>query len=345
MPASLSRGHRRMTLKRLAAGAAFLMVLAWAALALALRVRPDPAAWDAYRMAGGALNDSAATRGLTVTFLGVSTLLFEDGETAIMTDGFFSRPGLLSVATRIRPDTGRIAAALRRAGVSRLAAVIPVHSHYDHAMDAPFVAMRTGAVLVGSASTANVGRGAGMPEERIRLARTGEAMTFGRFRVTLLRAEHVPSPFLMPGEIVEPLSPPARTKDYRLGECYSVVVEHDGSTLLVQGSAGFVAGALRDVRADVVYLGVATLGRQEERYRDAFWREVVGAAGARRVVAIHWDDFLRPLDRPLVPMPRLMDDFGSSMRFLSARSEAEGVDLRIPVEFVRTDPFAGLSRP
>jgi len=30
--------------------------------------------------------------GLRVMFLGVSTLLFDDGDTAILTDGFFTRP-------------------------------------------------------------------------------------------------------------------------------------------------------------------------------------------------------------------------------------------------------------
>jgi hypothetical protein len=34
----------------------------------------------------------AGKKNLTVMFIGVATLLFDDGETAIMTDGFFSRP-------------------------------------------------------------------------------------------------------------------------------------------------------------------------------------------------------------------------------------------------------------
>ena len=38
-----------------------------------------------------------------------------------------------------------IARGLARNEVTTLAAVIPVHSHYDHAMDAPEVARRTGA--------------------------------------------------------------------------------------------------------------------------------------------------------------------------------------------------------
>jgi L-ascorbate metabolism protein UlaG (beta-lactamase superfamily) len=148
----------------------------------------------------------------------------------------------------------------------------------------------------------------------------------------------------MPGEVTAPLTPPARTRDYRLGECYTVVIAHDGRTILVQGSAGFVPGALKDVRADVVYLGVATLGKQPAAYRDSLWQEVVVATGARRVVAIHWDDFLRSLSRPLRPMPRLMDDFSETMRFLLSHDAAGDPEVRLPVEFVPTDPFAGLHR-
>ena len=45
---------------------------------------------------------------LGVTFLGVSTLLFDDGASAILFDGFFSRPSLLRVGLgRIAPDEAR----------------------------------------------------------------------------------------------------------------------------------------------------------------------------------------------------------------------------------------------
>jgi L-ascorbate metabolism protein UlaG (beta-lactamase superfamily) len=327
-------------MKRFGAVLAAIIILATAAIAVASQVGPDLSGYEAYQMADDA--PDSATRGLTVTFLGVSTLLFDDGETAIMTDGFLTRPGLLSVVTRIAPDSARIMHTLSRAGITGLAAVIPVHSHYDHVMDAPYVARWTGAELVGSNSTAMVGRGAGLSADRIRVPQIGEVMTYGRFAVTLLRSEHVPSPFLMAGEITSPLTPPARTKDYRLGECYSVVIRHDGRTIVVQGSAGFIPGALKDVKADVVYLGVATLGKQKPAYRDSLWNEVVAATGAKRVIAIHWDDFMRPLSKPLRPMPRLMDDFSATMRFLLSHSAAGAPDIRIPVGFVRADPFAGL---
>ncbi|HZA10600.1 MAG TPA: MBL fold metallo-hydrolase, partial [Mycobacterium sp.] len=104
----------------------------------------------------------------TVTWLGVATLLVDDGRSALMTDGFFSRPSLSTVALRrIAPAASRIDAALARVGVRRLEAVMPVHTHYDHALDSAAVAERTGAQLVGGESTAFVGRGHGLPDDRI----------------------------------------------------------------------------------------------------------------------------------------------------------------------------------
>lgn len=117
---------------------------------------------------------------LTVRFTGTSTLLFSDGETAWMVDGWFTRVGPLSlVSGTIEPDLDGITQGLARNGLggpdARLAAVIPIHSHFDHAMDAPEVAKRTGALLIGSESTANIGRGWGLPEAQIRVARDHEA--------------------------------------------------------------------------------------------------------------------------------------------------------------------------
>ena len=59
-------------------------------------------------------------------------------------------------------------------GASEVAAVVPVHTHFDHAMDSAVVAQRTGATRVGGESTANVGRGGGLPADRIRVVGDGE---------------------------------------------------------------------------------------------------------------------------------------------------------------------------
>lgn len=202
---------------------------------------------------------------------------------------------------RIAPNHDVIIESLQRARVRALDAVIPVHSHYDHALDAPAVAALTGAAVVGSASTANIARGYGLPERQIRTVAYGAVLRFGRFTVTMLPAEHTPDPMAR-GSVAQPVVPPARFTAYRMGACFAVLVECDDRSLLVNGSAGFVPGALRGRRADVVYLGIPTLGKQSDEYRDDLWREVVESTEARRIIPVHWDDFWQPLDRPLVPM-------------------------------------------
>jgi len=335
-----------MFIKRILLALVALVALSLAAINIAVRVRSRLTEFEGYFASGMPADTAGGRSQLRVTFLGVMTLLFDDGETAILTDGFFTRPNLFKVAvTRVAPDSSLIARAMARAGITRLAAVIPVHSHYDHAMDAPFVAKWTGAELLGSASTANVGRGAGLPEQQIITAAPGETRTYGRFSVTLLPSRHVPSPTPMAGTIDAPLKPPARAKDYRVGEAWTIVIRHDGRTILVQGSAGFIPAALKDIKADVIYLGVGILGKQTPEYRDSLWREVVEPTGAKRVFVVHWDDFWRSLDKPLVPLPRLVDNFDVTMRFLLSHAGPGAPEIRIPEVFAPMSPFAGLGPP
>lgn len=282
----------------------------------------------------------AVKSALKVTFLGVTTLLMDDGETAIMTDGFFSRPGL-SQLWEISPNLPRIEQALARSKVLKLSAVVALHSHYDHALDAPVVATRTGALLVGSESTANIGRGQGVAEQNIVTMKDKDVLKLGRFTLTFIDSVHSPSGFAL-GSITEPLMSPAHATDYKVGDCFSLVIEHDGQTILVQASAGFIPGALAMVKADVVYLGVGMLGKQTREYKKRYWQEVVRATLAKRVVLVHWDDFFKPLSEPLVTMPRLIDDFDTSVDFLRAQAEIDKVDLRIPQIWQAVDPTAGL---
>jgi len=288
-----------------------------------------------------------ATDRFGVTFLGVSSLLFDDGEHAIMTDGFFSRPSLARVGLgRVAPDEDRIDAALGRLRLgrdSRLRAVLPVHTHVDHALDSAVVAQRTDAVLVGGRSAANVGAGAGLAPERILTLDPHRPTAFGSFDVTAVPSAHCP-PDRYPGEITEPVVPPVRAAAYRCGEAWSLLVGHtSGRTALVQGSAGFVPGALDDRRADVAYLGVGQLGVLEERYLRDYWRHTVEAVGAREVVLVHWDDFFRPLDRPLRALPYAGDDLDVTLRVLGRLADERGVGLHLPTVWRREDPWAVLA--
>ncbi|MDT5146913.1 MAG: hypothetical protein QOC58_1558 [Mycobacterium sp.] len=279
---------------------------------------------------------------LSVTWMGVATLLIDDGSSALMTDGYFSRPGPAQVATgKVSPSPARVDGCLARAKVSRLAAVVPVHTHIDHVMDSALVAERTGAQLVGGQSAANVGRGHGLAENRLVVAVSGEPIRLGPFDLTLVESHHCP-PDRFPGVIGEPLVPPVRVSAYRCGEAWSALLHHlpSGRRLLIQGSAGFVEGALAGHRADAAYLSVGQLGLRPRSYVVDYWTETVRAVGARRVVLIHWDDFFRPLTKPLRALPYAGDDLDVSVRILDELAAQDGVTLHLPTVWRREDPWA-----
>lgn len=306
-------------------------------------MRPQIGRPDIARYAGRFTVPTATrTTPLSVTWLGVATLLLDDGTSAVLTDGFFSRPGLARVvAGRVAPSPDRVDACLSRAGVTSLDAVVCVHSHYDHALDSALVAERTGARLVGGESTGNVGRGHGLTTDRIVTATPGEPMILGSFEITLITSRHSP-PDRYPGVIDAPVCPPVRASAYRCGEAWSVLVRHRPTNrrCLIQGSAGYVPGVLDGHRAEVAYLGLGQLGLQSEHYLRQYWQHTVRAVGARTVVCIHWDDFFRPLSKPLRALPFAADDLDHSMRVLGALADDDGVTLHLPMLWQREDPWA-----
>ncbi len=305
-------------------------------------MRPRPGRPDIADHAGlfavPAADDASA---LTVTWAGVSTLLITDGESALLTDGFFTRPSMPRVGLgRIGPSAPRIDGCLARLGVRRLDAVLPVHTHYDHALDSAAVAERCGATLVGGVSAANIGRGQGLSPERIVVAEPGVPFGLGAFDLTLIESHHCP-PDRFPGVITAPLRPPVRVSAFRCGEAWSALMHHrpSGRRVLVQGSAGYLPGVLQGQRAEVAYLGLGQLGIQPQRYLVEYWTETVRAVGAHTVIGIHWDDFFRPLSKPLRALPYAVDDLDTSLRVLGELARADGVRLLLPTVWRREDPW------
>ncbi len=283
-----------------------LIVCAGAVVGTLMLVRDDLSPFEGYILS----TESEAGKAITVRYMGNTNLLISDGTTSLMTDGWFSRPSTSELLLgTIGPDMDAISAAMARGEVGTLAAVIPVHSHYDHAMDSPEVARRTGALLVGSESTANIGRGWGLPEEQIRVVGSEEPMRFGDFTVTLIKSQHFqfPDPDMAAAAledplITAPLIPPVSALDYKMGGAYSIHIAHPLGTMLLQGSAGYVTGALDEYRADIVMLGVGGVVAQTARYQQDYWEQIVRVLRPEKVFPVHWDSLTDPLsDKPVMP--------------------------------------------
>lgn len=300
-----------------------LMAFGVIAVLLALKARPSvDISSDQLRYR----SNTSDAPGLRAVFYGTSTLSLADGKNAILIDGFFSRPSFFRLLTQISPNADEISFALSKAP-TKIDAIFVAHSHHDHAMDAGLVAMKTGAIVHGSESTLNIARGQGAPANQLHLLQVRTPMVFGSFRVTAFETPHSPEPTSQ-GFITEPVHTPAKLSDYRVAENFSFYIEHPLGKVLVVPSANYTPGTFDGLKADMVVLGIGTLGKQPADFADTYWSETVKKTGAKLVFPVHWDDFTLTLREPLVPMPYILDDMKAGLAKVDAMARRDGVTVR-----------------
>jgi L-ascorbate metabolism protein UlaG (beta-lactamase superfamily) len=277
-------------------------------------------------------NDQEPRNGaIKVTFFGTTMLLFDDGETRLMLDGYITRPSLITRRTRdIETDPELVDAALARAHVDRVDALFVAHSHFDHALDIAYVAQKTGAHLYGSESTLNIGRGGNLPEAQMTLYEPGP-VSIGKFTVTVLPSKHSPPVRGVNdnlGLVIDhPLRQPADFFDYVEGGSFDFLIQHGDHSIFVKPAANYLEGALDQVRADVLFLSTGTLGNQDSKFREAFYEQTVAKLQPKLVIPVHWDNFNKPLSDSLTALTPW--DLKISFDFLIPRLTADHIQFGI----------------
>lgn len=307
-------------------GVGLLLLAALAKLGYDWWYRPGVPALQALQLPPAGDGDA-----LQLTWLGVSTVVISDGHTQLLTDPFLSRPGLGAVLLnqRLQADGSVVARWISQLNLEGLNAMLVGHSHYDHIQDVGEFGQRTRAMLIGSASTVQIGIGHGVAPERTLEVQAGEPIRIGDFEILFIESRHAGATGGRPlGNVIEPLQPPARASDYKQGGSYSILFRHPRGNILYHGSAGFVPGALAGIQADVVLLGIALLPDL-----DRYLSEVVDAVDAYTILPVHWDDFTRPLDAPLEPLPFIVDlpAFLDQTRQLRPDLQIRSMPLGVPV--------------
>jgi L-ascorbate metabolism protein UlaG (beta-lactamase superfamily) len=221
---------------------------------------------------------------LRFRWLGVGGIELSVGDQTLVIDPYLTRVPLWRMAVgRVRPNRELIAEKIPHCNF-----VLVTHPHVDHLLDVPDVVRNTGAVALGSANACRLLAVLGVPAAQIREIDVGDQLTLGDFRVDVLSAGHVTfwgwRPFS--GPLPPGLRPPLRARDYRMDRCLSFLVDAGGRRLLhCPGTA---------VPAEV--LTVKPLGTR------ARYESVLRNVRPRVVIPVHWDDFGRPLSKPVRPI-------------------------------------------
>lgn len=249
--------------------------------------------------------------GIRVTWLGTAGFAIEHAGHVLLIDPYLTRASLARcVFAPLRSDTALLARFIPRAD-----GIILSHTHFDHALDAPEIARRTGARVFGSRSAIHLCRSHGLPETQLECvepaagdgAREAEV---GPFRLRFWPSAH--SAFLfgrvpLPGDIADCTDVPMRSAAYRCGAVFGAEIEVAGRRLFHVGSAELVERNWRVGAIDLALVCVAGW-TSTERYPE----RVVAALSPGAALLHHWDNFLRGIDRgaralPAMRMPLLVD--------------------------------------
>lgn len=231
-----------MGIRNLAAGATMLLTLACAS-------SPERPAIQLVKtvQAEAPLPPSA-----TLTYLGVAGWSLQSGEHTMLFDPYVTRSAVdEDFDTVVVPDGSAIARFVPR----RAELVVVSHSHFDHALDVPEIALRTGAAVLGTSSTAELARASHVPEPQIVAVSGGEELVFGSFRVRAVKALHsltgVPN---LP--IAHRPRLPMRARDYHEGGTLQYFVRFGDRTLYFIGTANLNEGQLKGMHADIAIVAL-----------------------------------------------------------------------------------------
>lgn len=271
---------------------------------------------------------SSAPPTLKVKFFGVSTLLFDDGKTQILIDGFFSRPSLSQVLfQKIQSQPEVIQRMIQQQHLQRTQAILVTHSHYDHALDIAELGKRLpNTKIIGSSSTLNIARGGQVAEQQLIQIQPLHPMSFGEFKVTAIASQHTPPTAVnndLGEEISQPLQQPARFSEFKEGHNFDYLIEHSGHTVLVKASTGAIPDQLKNLKVDTLFLGIAQLSRQSTEFQQNYLDQTLKTLKPKVVVPIHWDNFFKPVDQALEFLPYLADNTDESLKILIQAAEQQ----------------------
>ncbi len=234
--------------------------------------------------------------GLTIRYLGVSGYEVTDGKTVLLLDPTPTRPPPSALLTGpLVPDEAYGAKLCPKADF-----ILVNHTHFDHALDVPAIAVRTKAMVLGSQSTVNLAQSRGVPADHTQRVKVGDHLTLGTFTVDVRGSRHTdiagisqPMAGVVPAD-----AGPLWFWQFGLDETLAYRLEANGTSIWFHPTSTFTKGEVGEPAAATLIVGVTgekpTLQKVEG---------ILAEAKPVRVLPTHYDNFFQPMQKGLAAMP------------------------------------------
>jgi L-ascorbate metabolism protein UlaG (beta-lactamase superfamily) len=288
---------------------------------------------------GSPVHPQGAESAVRLRYLGTAGWEITDGTTVVLIDPYLSRlrrvtPNDTVLPSDTRPlfandsvarsDTATIDAHIRRADF-----ILITHTHYDHILDAPYIATRTGATIIGTGSTFNFARAHDVPADRLIVVRGGEDYNFGRISVRVIPSLHGvlrqspnrrpdPNASLPPAIFPGGAKPPFRMRDLLIeGGTVAYLIRIGGRQILAFGSMNYIEREVDGLQPDVALIGAMPERREVFDYTGRLLRAI---RYPRLVLPTHWDRFNVPYEASQEDAVRRLQAFLAEVKAASPRT-------------------------
>ncbi|WBB70709.1 MBL fold metallo-hydrolase [Micromonospora sp. WMMD812] len=246
------------------------------------------------------------------------------GQRTVLVDPFLSRintglfDGTFNAKTRLEVRTDQV-----DARVDRAETVLVTHTHWDHFMDVPYIAGRTGARVFGTLTAYHLGLAYGVPSGQLSMVKGGEVLDFGDYTVEVvgsLHSRNVSYSMAFPGLRVSPPAKPETIADLPEGDTLNYLVRvAGGPSVFFMGASDFVARNLAGLAPDVAMVAL----NSTTVTADYVPRLMAALDHPKVVVPVHFDNFETELRNPPTVAPsdrKQLDQLIAAVRESSPRS-------------------------
>ncbi|MBM0274669.1 MBL fold metallo-hydrolase [Micromonospora tarensis] len=221
------------------------------------------------------------------------------GDRAVLVDPYLSRidtglfTGAFQTATPLTVRTDVI-----DGRVDRATTVLVTHTHWDHFMDVPYIAERTGARVFGTLTAYHLGLAYGLPPTQLSAVKGGEVLDFGDHSIEVvgsLHSRNASYSVAFPGVRVNQPPRPATIADLPEGDTLGYLLRVDGGpSVYFTGASDVAERNLTGLSPDVAMVAM----QSATTTGDYLPRLLAGLDYPKVVVPVHYDNFETALENP-----------------------------------------------